>query len=64
MVLRTSVALACRSVNVYERTFTLEEHNTDKIHKRFLNELASILTQGYVPLIVTDTGFKILGSGR
>ncbi|WP_317919267.1 IS4 family transposase [Vibrio sp. MACH09] len=58
MVLRASVALSGRSVTVYERTFTLEEHNTDKVHKRFLKELASVLPRGCIPLIVTDAGFK------
>lgn len=58
MVLRASVALSRRSVTVYERTLSLEEHNTDKAHQSFLRELASVLPEGCIPLLVTDAGFK------
>ncbi len=58
MVLRASVALSGRSVTVYERAFTLEEHNTRQAHRHFLKELASVLPEGSIPLIVTDAGFK------
>lgn len=58
MVLRASVALSGRSVTLYERTFTLENHNTAQAHQQFLNELASLLPAGVKLLILSDAGFK------
>lgn len=58
MVLRASVACSGRSVTLYERTFTLEEHNTARAHQQFINELASLLPADIKVLIVTDAGFK------
>ena len=61
MVLRASMALSGRSVTIYEKAFSLEEHNTDKAHRCFLQELARVLPPECVPLMVTDAGFKTLG---
>ncbi|WP_026960302.1 IS4 family transposase [Aliagarivorans taiwanensis] len=58
MVLRASVAMEGRSMTLYERTFTLEVHNSSKAHKQFLNELAQVLPENCCPLLVTDAGFK------
>lgn len=58
MVLRASVAIKGRSVTLYERTFSLDEHNTAKAHTGFLRDLAAILPDGVIPLVVTDAGFK------
>ncbi|MGB1322912.1 MAG: IS4 family transposase [Vibrio gallaecicus] len=58
MVLRASMALSGRSVTIYEKAFSLEEHNTDKAHRCFLQELARVLPPECVPLMVTDAGFK------
>jgi hypothetical protein len=58
MVLRASVALRGRSITLYERTFELKEHNTDKAHKQFLHDLKQIIPSSATPLIVTDAGYK------
>jgi hypothetical protein len=64
MALRASVAMKRRSVTLYERTFTLEEHNSATAHKLFLDDLEGILSDGCCPLLVTDAGFKKRGSAR
>ncbi|MEC4088721.1 IS4 family transposase, partial [Pseudoalteromonas rubra] len=58
MTLRASVSIQGRSMIVYERTFTFAQYNSPKSHQLFLDELASILPDKCIPLIVTDAGYR------
>ena len=59
MVLRASVSLQGRSVTLYEKAFPLSEQCSKAAHDQFLSELASILPDNTIPLIVSDAGFKV-----
>ncbi|ALU44945.1 IS4 family transposase [Pseudoalteromonas rubra] len=58
MTLRASVSIQGRSMIVYERTFTFAQYNSPKSHQLFLDELACVLPDKCIPLIVTDAGYR------
>ncbi len=58
MTLRASISIKGRSMIIYERTFSFEQYNSPKSHQLFLDELAQVLPEHCIPLIVTDAGYR------
>ena len=57
-VLRASVALAGRSVTLYEPVHPLSRATSARVHERFLTRLKAMLPDGCVPIVITDAGFR------
>lgn len=59
IALRASIAFKGRSVTLYEKSHPLSEQCSKAAHKRFLADLARILSAHVTPVIVSDAGFKV-----
>lgn len=57
-LLRASIALAGRSITLYEQVHPLSHSNTPEVHAAFLAHLATMLPLGCIPVLVTDAGFR------
>jgi len=57
-VLRAAMALEGRSVTLYEEVHTLETKEKRQTHRRFLQQLKSLLPANCKPILVTDAGFR------
>ncbi|RCX09269.1 IS4 family transposase [Extensimonas vulgaris] len=57
-LLRASVAVAGRSITLYEEVHAQEKYGNPDVHRLFLQRLASILPAGQPPIIMTDAGFR------
>lgn len=55
-ILRAAVAVGGRALPVYEQVLTRNNHPADT--RRFLSQLAKLLPDQCVPIIVTDAGFR------
>lgn len=56
--LRASLVAEGRSITLYEEVHPKKKENNARVHRAFLNTLASILPNGCRPYVVTDAGFK------
>lgn len=57
-LLRASMALAGRSVTLYEAVHPLSCATAARVHARFLKRLAAMLPPGCMPILITDAGFR------
>lgn len=57
-LLRASVAIEGRSMTLYEQVHPQSQATAPHVHEAFLNQLATILPQGCVPILITDAGFR------
>jgi len=57
-VLRATLAATGRGITLYEEVHPKKGENNHKVHKRFLENLYSILPKSCCPCILTDGGFK------
>ncbi len=57
-VLRAALALAGRSVTLYEEVHTLKTKEKRETHRQFLRQLKSLLAEDCKPILVTDAGFR------
>jgi hypothetical protein len=58
MLIRAALVLEGRAITLYESIYPLKKHNSPKTHRRFLQELKSLLPETCTPIIVTDAGFR------
>lgn len=58
-LLRAAVPMGGRAITIYEEVHPLNKYNNRKIHKKFLENLQSVLPKDCRPIIVTDAGFGI-----
>lgn len=57
-LLRASVPVGGRGLTLYEEVHPQKDIVSDKVHKRFLNTLQSLLPEGCQPIVITDAGFR------
>ena len=57
-LLRASVALAGRSVTLYEQVHPLSRATSPRVHARFLTRIKAMLPNGCTPILITDAGFR------
>lgn len=57
-LLRASVALAGRSVTLYEQVHPLLRATSPRVHAKFLTRIKAMLPGGCVPIVITDAGFR------
>lgn len=57
-LLRASVALAGRSITLYEQVHAQAEATSPAVHAAFMQALAAILPPGCRPVVMTDAGFR------
>lgn len=57
-MLRAAVMVQGRAMLLYEEVHVTKDYGTKKVHRRFLQNLASVLPPGCQPIIVTDAGFR------
>lgn len=57
-LLRASLTMQGRAIVLYEEPHTKQDENNHSVHKKFLNNLKSILPDEINPIIVTDAGFR------
>lgn len=57
-VVRASVAIAGRSMTLYEQVHPQSRATSPRVHKAFLTRLATMLPPGCVPILITDAGFR------
>lgn len=57
-VLRASVPMRGRSLQIFERVFPFKRYSTPGAHREFLHELKTVLPPNCRPIIVTDAGFR------
>lgn len=57
-MLRAAVMVHGRAMLLYEEVHVPKDYGTAKVHRQFLQHLASILPPGCEPIIVTDAGFR------
>jgi hypothetical protein len=58
LVIRASVPMGGRALQIYERVFPFKRYNSPGAHREFLRELKRVLPTGCRPIIVTDAGFR------
>lgn len=58
LVIRASVPMKGRALQIYERVFAFKRYNSPGAHREFLRELKAVLPVGCRPIIVTDAGFR------
>lgn len=58
LVIRASVPMKGRALQIYERVFPFKRYNSPGAHREFLRELKMVLPLGCRPIIVTDAGFR------
>ena len=56
-LLRASVVVEGRSITLYEEVHPQKLLGNSKVHRRFLQQLKSILPTGCRPIVMTDAGF-------
>lgn len=57
-LLRASIAVPGRSVTLYEQVHPLTQSMSPAVHAAFLEQLAAMLPEGSVPILLTDAGFR------
>lgn len=57
-LLRASVAIEGRSMTLYEQVHPQSQATAPRVHEAFLKQLATMLPQGCVPILITDAGFR------
>lgn len=57
-VLRASVPMGGRALTLYEQIFPLKRMGQPKAQQEFLQQLRRVVPKQYVPIIVTDAGFR------
>jgi Transposase DDE domain len=57
-MIRASLALAGRSLTLYEEVHSMKAATTPEVHKAFLARLKSMLPPGCQPIVITDAGFR------
>ena len=57
-LLRASVAIEGRSMTLYEEVHPQSLATSPRVHEKFLEQLATMLPIGCVPLLITDAGFR------
>lgn len=57
-LLRASVAVDGRSVTLYEEIHPQRKYGDRGVHRLFLAQLAKLLPEGCLPIIMTDAGFR------
>jgi hypothetical protein len=60
-MLRATLVLMGRSIVLYEEVHEKKFENNHSVHKKFLNKLKNILPPDIIPIIVTDSGFRLHG---
>jgi hypothetical protein len=59
-ILRASLSMSGRSIVIYEECHLKNYENNHSTHKKFLDNLKSILPPAVKPIIITDAGFRAL----
>jgi hypothetical protein len=57
-LLRASVSVEGRSMTLYEEVHPQCKYGDRDVHRRFLAQLANLLPDGCMPIIMTDAGFR------
>lgn len=57
-LLRAAVPIGGRALTLFERIYPATQVNSPAAQKAFLIELAQVVPQGIVPVLVTDAGFR------
>jgi hypothetical protein len=57
-LLRASVAVEGRSVTLYEEVHPRHRLGSRWVHQRFLGQMAKLLPDGCMPIVMTDAGFR------
>jgi len=57
-LLRASVAIEGRSITLYEEVHPQSRATSPRVHEAFLEQLATMLPTGCVPILITDAGFR------
>ena len=57
-LLRASVAIEGRSITLYEQLYPQPQATSPRVHQTFLTQLATMLSTGCVPILITDAGFR------
>ena len=58
-VIRASLVAQGRAITLYEEIHDEKKLGSPKVHKKFLQQLKTILPQSCNPIIVTDAGFGV-----
>lgn len=58
MLLRAALAIEGRAIPLFEIITPLKHYNGPKTHRRFLQQLKTLLPEHCQPIIVTDAGFR------
>lgn len=57
-LLRASIPIGGRAMTLYEEVHPANAHTSRRVHRRFLEKLASVLGEFCHPVLVTDAGFR------
>lgn len=57
-LLRAAVPVGGRAITIYEEVHPTNALGNDRVHRRFLGNLAKILADSCKPILVTDAGFR------
>jgi len=57
-LLRAAVMVKGRAFVVYEEVHSRKDYGSQRVHRRFLVKLRSVLPKGCQPILVTDAGFR------
>jgi len=58
LFLRASITSKGRTLPLYDQAYGLDECYKDETHRQFLKTLKTLLPETFVPIIVTDAGFR------
>lgn len=57
-LLRAAIPVGGRAMTVYEEVHPTSAHTSRRVHRRFLQTLATIVGDSCKPIVVTDAGFR------
>ena len=57
VILKAAVPVTERAITTYKGVHSIGRHNSSKTHRRFLNQLHSVLPEGCRSIVVTGAGF-------
>jgi hypothetical protein len=58
LMLRAAVPLGGRALPIYEEVHPLRRYNSPRTHRRFLEQLRTVVPAGCAPIVITDAGFR------
>jgi len=57
-LLRAAIPIGGRAMTIYEEVHPRRAYNSRRVHRRFLQKLATIVGDSCQPILVTDAGFR------